>query len=65
MLDGLMATAKPRAAAADPLVFEFPNAVPAGNRRVRLRVDGVESPLLVTSGPAPVYDPTQQLAVPA
>jgi hypothetical protein len=35
------------------------------NRRVRLRIDGIESPLVLTSGPAPVFDPTQQIAVPA
>lgn len=65
MLDGTMATAPPRAAAADPLVFRFPDSVPAGNRRVRLRVDGIESPLVLTSGAAPVFDPTQQIVVPA
>ena len=65
MLDATMASALPRAAAANPLVFEFANTLPAGNRRVRLRVDGVESPLVLASGPAPVFDPTQQIAVPA
>jgi hypothetical protein len=47
------------------LVFVFPNTTPAGNRWVRLRVDGVDSPLIQRSGPAPVFDPTQQLTVPA
>ena len=64
-LDGTTAEAATRAAASDPLVFVFPNTVPAGNRWVRLRVDGVDSPLVLRSGPAPVFDPTQQLAVPA
>jgi Pvc16 N-terminal domain len=65
MLDGSMAEAQARADAADPLVFRFPNSVPAGNRRVRLRVDGIESPLVLTSGPAPVFDAAQQIVVPA
>jgi len=64
-LDGTAAEAAPRAAAGDPLVFVFPNSVPVGNRWVRLRVDGVDSPLVLRSGPEPVFDPTQQLAVPA
>jgi hypothetical protein len=64
-LDEATADAEPRALAADPLVFVFPNTVPAGNRRVRLRVDGVDSPLVLRDGPAPTFDPAQQLAVPA
>ena len=64
-LDGLSAEAKVRGAASDPLVFTLPNSIPVGNRWVRLRVDGVDSPLVQRSGPAPVFDPTQQLAVPA
>jgi hypothetical protein len=63
-LDGTTAEAAPRLAASDPLVFVFPNSVPAGNRWLRLRVDGVDSPLVLKSGPAPVFDPTQQVAVP-
>jgi hypothetical protein len=63
-LDEATADAEPRALAADPLVFVFPNTVPAGNRRVRLRVDGVDSPLVLRDGPAPTFDPAQQLAVP-
>jgi uncharacterized protein DUF4255 len=64
-LDGLSADAKARGAASDPLVFTLPHSIPVGNRWVRLRVDGVDSPLVQRSGPAPVFDPTQQLAVPA
>jgi len=64
-LDGTSAEAQTRAAASDPLVFVFPNSIPAGNRWVRMRVDGVDSPLVQRSGPAPTFDPTQQLAVPA
>lgn len=63
-LDGTTATAAPRTSAASALAFDFPNAVPAGNRWVRLQVDGVESLLVLKTGAAPVYDPTQQLNVP-
>jgi hypothetical protein len=63
-LDGSTAEAAPRAAASDPLVFVFPNSVPAGNRWLRLRVDGVDSPLVLKSGPSPVFDATQRVAVP-
>jgi hypothetical protein len=64
-LDGTIAEAAVRTAAGDPLVFVFPNSVPGGNRWVRLRVDGVDSALVLRGGPAPAFDPTQQLAVPA
>lgn len=65
MLDSAEAAALPRALATDPLVFEFSNSVSAGNHWLRLRVDGIDSLLLDRSGDAPVFDPTQQLAVPA
>jgi hypothetical protein len=64
-LDSASAEAAVRAAASDPLVFVFASTVPTGNRWVRLRVEGVDSPLVLRSGPAPVFDPSQQLAVPA
>jgi hypothetical protein len=64
LLDGTEAAARPRAAASDPLVFEFPGSVSPGNHWVRLRVDGTDSVLLDRSGTAPVFDPTQQIAVP-
>ena len=64
-LDGTTAEAATRAAASDPLVFVFPNTVPSGNQWVRLRVDGVDSPLVLRSGPEPAFDPTQRLSVPA
>jgi len=64
VLDSVEASALPRAAATDPLVFSFPNSVAAGPHRVRLRVDGADSILLDRSGPAPVYDVTQQLTAP-
>jgi hypothetical protein len=63
-LDGSTAEAAARAAASDPLVFVFPGSVPAGNRWLRLRIDGVDSPLALRNGPTPLFDPTQQLAVP-
>ena len=64
MLDTVEASALPRAADADPLLFEFPNSFPAGTPWVRLRVDGADSLLLDRSGPEPVFDPTQKLTVP-
>jgi hypothetical protein len=54
-----------RAAATDPLVFEFPNSIAAGSHWVRLRVDGTDSVLLDRSGPAPAFDLTQRITVPA
>lgn len=65
LLDTAEAVAAPRALPADPLVFVFPDALPAGNPRVRLRVDGVDSLLVDRSGDAPAFDLSQQLAVPA
>jgi hypothetical protein len=64
MLDTVEASALPRVADADLLVFEFPNSFPAGSPWVRLRVDGADSLLLDRSGPEPVFDPTQKLTVP-
>jgi len=64
-LDAITAEAAPRAAASDPLVFVFPNSLPAGDRWVRLRVDGVDSPLVLRNLPTPEFDPTQKLTVPA
>jgi len=64
VLDTVEALAQPRVAAADPLVFQFSNTLAAGNHWVRLRVDGTDSVLLDKSGPAPIFDPTQQIAVP-
>jgi len=64
LLDTIEAVALPRANAAAPLVFEFPNILAAGNHWVRLRVDGTDSVLLDKSGPAPIFDPAQQIVVP-
>jgi hypothetical protein len=63
-LDAVTASAATRVAATDPLVFEFPNSLEAGSHWVRLRVDGADSVLLDRSGPAPVFDVTQQITVP-
>jgi len=64
MLDTVEANAKPRAAAADPLVFEFPDTIDPGPHWIRLRVDGTDSLLLDRSGPAPAFDPSQRVTVP-
>ncbi|HUP10199.1 MAG TPA: DUF4255 domain-containing protein [Caldimonas sp.] len=64
MLDTVEASAQRRAAAADPLVFEFPDTLAPGPHWLRLRVDGTDSLLLDRSGPAPVFDATQQVTVP-
>ena len=64
LLDGMAESAQPRANAASALVFSFPDSLPTGNRWVRLRVDGVESLLVLKTGTAPVFDLSQQLAVP-
>ena len=58
------ATAKPRSAATDPLVFDFPATLPAGAYPARLRIDGVDSLLLDLSGDAPAFDASQTLSVP-
>ena len=67
-LDGFSAEARPRALASDPLVFVFPASLAAGPRWVRLRVDGVDSPLVKRSaltGASPEFDLSQRLVVPA
>jgi hypothetical protein len=58
------ATAARRTAATDPLVFRFPDALPAGAQRLRLRVDGVDSLLVDKSARPPRFDPSQQATVP-
>jgi hypothetical protein len=65
VLGTLEAVAMPRAAASDPLVFEFPASLAAGAYPARLRVDGVDSLLLDRSGGAPAFDASQKLSVPA
>jgi hypothetical protein len=65
LLDDVEASAAPRAAGADPLVFTFPNTVTPGAHWLRLRVDGTDSVLLDRSGPVPRFDPSQQITVPA
>ena len=63
-LDGTTAEAAARTIASEPLVFAFPNNVPAGDRWARLRVDGIDSPLVLRSAPAPAFDMSQRIAVP-
>lgn len=64
MLDGTEASARPRANAGDPLIFDFSNDTAAGPHWLRLRVDGTDSVLLDKTGPAPVFDPAMQVVVP-
>lgn len=64
-LDGVSAEAAARTDPADPLTFSFPATTPAGPRWLRLRVDGIDSPLVRRDGALPVFDPSQSLAVPA
>ncbi|TCL69508.1 DUF4255 domain-containing protein [Rhizobium sp. BK251] len=65
MLGSTSATALARTNNTDPLVFEFPNTLPAGQHFVRLRVDGTDSVLIDRSGPEPIFDPSQRITVPA
>jgi hypothetical protein len=64
VLDTLEAAARQHANATDPLVFDFPNTVAAGEHVLRLRVDGADSLLIDRSGPAPAFDATQKITVP-
>lgn len=64
VLDTVEASARPRATAADPLVFDFPDSVAPGGHWLRLRVDGTDSLLLDRSGPAPAFDASQRVNVP-
>ncbi|MBX3599009.1 MAG: DUF4255 domain-containing protein [Rubrivivax sp.] len=59
------ALAARRSSATAPLVFDFPDALPAGAHWLRLRVDGVDSLLVDRATPAPRFDPSQQVTVPA
>ena len=69
MLDAFEATAESRLVATDLLAFVYPDSLPpsppAEPYRLRLRVDGIDSVLLDRSGPVPIFDPGQSLAVPA
>ena len=64
MLGTSEATAKPRTTQADPLVFEFPGAIAAGDYWLRLRVDGTDSLLIDRGGPVPAFDASQKATVP-
>lgn len=65
LLDTYEATAEPRAAVTDPLVFHMPNKITADVHWLRLRVDGADSVLLDRSGPTPVFNWSQSVTVPA
>jgi Pvc16 N-terminal domain len=65
ILDGVESVATPRTAATDPLIFVFPDSLSAASHWLRLRVDGTDSILLDRTGPEPVFDPSQQVTVPA
>lgn len=65
MLGGHQSVALPRAAADEALVFDFPASLPAATYPLRLRVDGVDSELVLQPpGEAPVFDPALQVTVP-
>lgn len=73
ILGGVLATAGPRSVPTATASFTFPD-IAAGAYPVRLRVDGVESWLVVREVPPvgpdftpepPVFDPTQTILVPA
>jgi hypothetical protein len=57
------ATAPARTAAADSLTFAY-GALPAGEAHVRLRVDGVESPLVDRTASPPVFLAGRSVTVP-
>jgi hypothetical protein len=65
MLDGMEAVASPRKLATDPMEFAFADSLEPGAHWVRLRVDGTDSLLVDRSGPAPAFDSTQKVMVPA
>lgn len=65
MLNSVQAQALPRDDASELLEFEFPDTLPALPHWVRLRVDGVDSELLVRTGMIPAFDTAQRITVPA
>lgn len=66
MLGSAQCNAHSRAADADPLVFDYPDTLAAGPYHLRLRVDGIDSELVVIApNQAPVFDPAMQVTVPA
>jgi hypothetical protein len=65
MLGARQCNAQPRVATGDPLVFDFPATLAAGEHYLRLRVDGVDSELVLQApDQAPVFDPDMLVAVP-
>jgi Pvc16 N-terminal domain len=64
MLDAFEANAKPRSSSAAPLVFIFPDSLPAATYLLRLRVDGTDSIFIDRKDPVPVFDSSQKITVP-
>lgn len=65
MLGSIQCNANPHPDPADPLVFDFPGTLAADDYHLRLRVDGVDSELIVIGqDKAPVFDPALQVTVP-
>src|SRR5690606_27154501 len=65
MLGARQCHANHRAAAGDPLVFDFPRTLAADDHYLRLRVDGVDSELVLQApGQAPAFDPDMLVTVP-
>ncbi|WP_202842480.1 DUF4255 domain-containing protein [Luteimonas saliphila] len=65
MLGTRQCNANPRAAAGDPLVFDFPATLAADDHYLRLRVDGVDSELVLQApDQAPAFDPDMLVTVP-
>jgi len=63
-IGGFEAPAEPHPAQTDTLTFVF-DELPAGTFTARLRVDGIDSHFIDRSATPPVFDPTQQVTVPA
>ena len=62
LLGDRLVPAQSRALLTDPLTF-LVTAAPTGVFRVRLRVDGVDSPLVQRGGTPPTFDPNQQVTI--
>lgn len=62
---GQEAIPAPFAAPTNTLEFAFPAELPGGLQRIRLRIDGADSPLVDRSTTPPRFDPSQQVEIPA
>jgi len=63
-IGGYEATAQPHTSKTDTLTFVF-NELPAGTYTIRLRVDGIDSHFIDRSATPPIFDPGQNVTVPA